>query len=99
IDRILLKEGSLLKEGALITTISDLDRDNVYFNIPESEYLQIATSPTFDKNTFKQDVKLILANGELYPYGGIAALVASEFETSTGSISMRARFEDRKSVV
>lgn len=99
IDRIILKEGSLLNEGALITTISDLDRVNVYFNISESEYLQIATSPTFDKNTFKQDVKLILANGELYPYGGIAELVESEFETSTGSISMRARFDNPKGLL
>lgn len=94
IDRIQLKEGSLLTEGALITTISDLDRVNVYYNISESEYLALATDSSFKKNAFKQQVKLILANGEIYPYPGIAELVESEFEASTGSISLRARFDN-----
>lgn len=94
IDRIQLKEGSLLTEGALITTISDLDRVNVYYNISESEYLTLATDSGFKKNSFKQEVKLILANGELYPYTGVAELVESEFEASTGSISLRARFDN-----
>ncbi|MCA5005072.1 efflux RND transporter periplasmic adaptor subunit [Sphingobacterium bovistauri] len=94
IDRIQLKEGSLLTEGALITTISDLDRVNVYYNISESEYLAIAADSNYKQNSFKQEVKLILANGEIYPYPGIAELVESEFETSTGSISMRAKFDN-----
>lgn len=94
IDRIQLKEGSLLNEGALITTISDLDKVNVYYNISEAEYLALATDSNFNRNSFKQEVKLILANGEIYPYSGTAELVESEFETSTGSISLRARFDN-----
>lgn len=94
IDRLLLKEGSLLAEGALITTISDLQRVNVYFDISETEYLAIASDPTFDRHNFKRDVRLILANGELYPYPGVAEIVESEFEASTGSISLRAKFDN-----
>lgn len=94
IDRIQLKEGSLLTEGALITTISDLDKVNVYYNISESEYLALATDSAFDRNAFKQEVKLILANGDIYPFSGFAELVESEFEASTGSISLRARFDN-----
>jgi len=94
IDRILLKEGSLLSEGSLITTISDLEKVNVYFNISESEYLEIASEASFDRNNFKQDVRLILANGEVYPLQGTAELVESEFQTSTGSISLRAKFDN-----
>jgi len=94
IDRIQLKEGSLLTEGALITTISDLDKVNVYYNISESEYLDLATDSAFDRNSFKQEVKLILANGDLYPFSGVAELVENEFESSTGSISLRARFDN-----
>lgn len=94
IDRIQLKEGSLLTEGALITTISDLEKVNVYYNISESEYLALATDSAFDRNAFKQQVKLILANGDVYPFTGIAELVENEFEESTGSISLRARFDN-----
>lgn len=99
IDRILLKEGSLLTEGALITTISDQEKVNVYYNISESEYLDLATDSSFNRNNFKQEVKLILANGEEYPYTGTAELVESEFESSTGSISLRARFDNPKGLL
>jgi RND family efflux transporter MFP subunit len=99
IDRIQLKEGSLLTEGALITTISDLDRVNVYYNISESEYLALASDSNFKSNSFQQEVKLILANGEVYPYSGTAELVESEFEASTGSISLRAKFENPKGLL
>lgn len=94
IDRIQLKEGSLLAEGALITTISDLEQVNVYYNISEAEYLELASNSDFNKDNFKQEVKLILANGEVYPESGIAELVESEFNASTGSISLRARFNN-----
>src|SRR5690606_9268135 len=93
IDRILLKEGSLLEEGALITNISDLQALNVYFDISEGEYLDLASDSNFSSNNFKKSVKLILANGQEYPHTGIAQIVESEFEPNTGSISL-----DRKSV-
>src|SRR5690606_1205482 len=68
IDRILLKEGSLLEEGALITNISDLQALNVYFDISEGEYLDLASDSNFSSNNFKKSVKLILANGQEYPH-------------------------------
>lgn len=92
IDRILLKEGSLLEEGALMTTISDNSNVNVYFSISEPEYLAIASDAKFSGNSFKSEVRLILANGKLYPHVGHAEIVESEFETTTGSIALRARF-------
>ncbi|MBD1431890.1 efflux RND transporter periplasmic adaptor subunit [Sphingobacterium sp. DN00404] len=92
IDRIQLKEGSLLEEGSLITTISDLGKVNVYFDISESEYLDLASDSNFRSNTFKRAVKLVLANGEEYPHGGEAKIVESEFNPGTGSISLRAKF-------
>ena len=94
IDRILLKEGSLLNEGALLTTISDLERVNVYFSISESEYLELAGQENSNNNSFKQEVKLVLANGQLYPHSGMSELVESEFEANTGSISLRAKFDN-----
>lgn len=92
IDRILLKEGSLLDEGSLITSISDLGAVNVYFDISESEYLNLASDSSFQRNAFRKQVKLQLANGQEYPEMGEARIVESEFNPATGSISLRAKF-------
>lgn len=99
IDRIHLREGSLLSEGSLLTTISDLSRVNVYFDISEAEYLSLVRSDGFDRNKYRQEVKLILANGDEYPHKGMAEIVESEFETHTGSISLRAQFPNAKGVL
>ncbi len=99
IDRILLKEGSLLEEGSLITNISDLNSLNVYFDISESEYLDLATDSNFSSNTFNKEVKLILANGLEYPHTGKAQIVESEFERNTGSISLRAKFPNAEGLL
>lgn len=92
INRILLKEGSLLNEGSLLTTISDLNTVNVYFDISEAEYLALAKEKGFNRNSYQKEVKLLLANGDVYPHVGVAEIVESEFESNTGSISLRARF-------
>lgn len=99
IDRILLKEGSLLEEGSLITTISDLGAVNVYFDISETEYLNLASDSNFRKNTFKREVKLALANGVEYPHAGEARIVESEFNPGTGSISLRAKFPNSEGLL
>lgn len=99
IDRILLKEGSLLEEGSLITSISDLGSVNVYFDISESEYLNLANDSNFQRNTFKRNVKLVLANGQAYPHEGEARIVESEFDPGTGSISLRAKFPNAEGLL
>src|SRR5690606_26949180 len=90
IDRIQLKEGSLLEEGSLITTISDLGKVNVYFDISESEYLDLASNTNFRSNTYKRKIIRVLADDDAHPYGGEAKIVESEFDPGTGSISLRA---------
>ncbi|PRY52821.1 membrane fusion protein (multidrug efflux system) [Arcticibacter pallidicorallinus] len=94
IDRIPLKAGSLLEEGSLLTSVSDLSAVNVYFSISEKEYLGIAADSGYKRNGFKKTVKLSLANGQVYPYPGEAAFAESEFASQTGTISLKARFEN-----
>ncbi len=92
IDRIPLKVGSLLEEGALLTSVSDLSAVNVYFDISEKEYLNIVSDSVNHKNNFKNRVILTLANGANYPHQGDAVFAESEFEQNTGSLSLKARF-------
>jgi RND family efflux transporter MFP subunit len=92
IDRILLKEGSLLSEGALITSLSDTEHAHVYFNISELEYLDWFSQKDSPSSPLQHEVQFVMANGQLFPHSGKASLAESEFNTQTGSISMRARF-------
>src|SRR5690606_38510704 len=92
IDRIPLKEGSLLDEGTLLTSISDLSKVYAYFDISEQEYLGIIANDSIRSADPRMPVKLTLANGVLYPYDGSAEFAENEFEATTGTISLRALF-------
>nr|WP_315223833.1 efflux RND transporter periplasmic adaptor subunit [uncultured Flavobacterium sp.] len=89
IDRIPLKLGSLIDEGELLTSLSDNSQVFAYFNVSEPEYLQYQTDV---KDRAETNVKLLLANGELFKYKGNVEVIESEFDNETGNIAFRARF-------
>ena len=89
IDRIPLKTGSLVEDGALLTTVSDTREMYAYFNVSETEYLEYQKS---HKGPNNKTVTLILADGTPYSWPGKVETVEGEFESSTGAIAFRARF-------
>jgi len=89
IDRIPLKLGSLVDEGALLTSLSDNSQMFAYFNVSEPEYLNYASAI---KDKGKQQVGLLMANNELLKSKGMVETVESEFDNETGNIAFRARF-------
>lgn len=89
INRIPNKAGSLLEEGALLTTLSNNKEVFAYFNLSEKDYLDYITSSTDVKPT---EATLQLANNTLYPLTGKIEMIESEFDRSTGNIAFRARF-------
>jgi len=89
IDRIPLKTGSLVADGALLTTVSDINEVYAYFNVSETEYLEYKKSK---KGPDNKAVNLILADGSPYNHPGKVETVEGEFESSTGAIAFRARF-------
>lgn len=93
IDRIPFKVGSLIEEGTLLSSVSDLSSILVYFKVSEIEYLDYFKRMT-NKDTTDDfdDVLLYLADGEEYPHGGKIETMESEMEETTGSIAFRARF-------
>jgi membrane fusion protein, multidrug efflux system len=94
IDRIQFKIGSLINEGTLLTTISDLHAVNVYFNVSETEYLEYFKAKAIDDNRDNDVVELILADGTLYAEKGKIETLDGEFAEGTGSIAFRARFKN-----
>lgn len=91
IDRIPKKLGSLIDEGELLTSLSDNSQMFAYFNVSEPEYLSYATHVKDRGNT---TVNLLLANNELLPVKGEVETIESEFDSETGNIAFRARFQN-----
>ncbi len=91
IDRIPLKLGSLIDEGELLTSLSDNSQMFAYFNVSEPEYLQYETDI---KDRAENKVDLLLANGETFKYKGNVEVIESEFNSETGNIAFRARFNN-----
>ncbi|GAB2817317.1 efflux RND transporter periplasmic adaptor subunit [Ferruginibacter profundus] len=89
IDRIPLKLGSLIDEGALLTTLSDNKSVYAYFNVPEKEYLDYKAQG--DTSNMKS-VSLLLANNETHKYKGVVETVEGQFDNETGNIAFRAKF-------
>ena len=93
IDRIPLKAGSLIDEGSLLTSLSDITSMYAYFSRPENEYLQYErTRQTASAQQGNDTVRLTLADGSNYSYTGRIETVEGEIEQNTGSIDFRARF-------
>ncbi|HEY8402840.1 MAG TPA: efflux RND transporter periplasmic adaptor subunit [Cytophagaceae bacterium] len=90
IDRIPLKAGSLIEEGTLLTKLSDNKEVFAYFNVSESEYLDIVESQ--QQGSERMEATLKLANSKDHPHKGKVEVIQGEFDKSTGTISFRARF-------
>tara|TARA_R110002049_G_scaffold104358_1_gene250820 strand:+ start:118 stop:1200 length:1083 start_codon:yes stop_codon:yes gene_type:complete len=90
-DHLHVKEGSLLDEGELLTSLSDNSKMWVYFNVPEAEYLDYITGA--DKNS-KKKVSLLMANNKRFNQAGIVETIEGEFSHETGNIAFRATFDN-----
>lgn len=89
INRIPYKAGSLVDEGALLTSISNNKEVFAYFKVSEKEYLDfISRKNSNEKNL----VSLVLANDQPYSVKGTIETVEGEFDKATGNIAFRARF-------
>lgn len=89
IDRIPLKLGSLIDEGALLTTLSDNKSVYAYFNVPEREYLEYKSQG--DTSNMKS-VSLVLANNQSHKHKGVVETIEGQFNNETGNIAFRAKF-------
>lgn len=95
IDRLHEQQGSLIKEGEVLTTLSDNSTMWVYFNVPEARYQEYKATPVQEKE--EQRIELVLANGSKFQHDGkvipgkMAAILA-RFNNETGNGTFRADF-------
>lgn len=88
-DRLKVRQGSLLDEGELLTTLSDNSTMWIYFNVPENEYLEYQSHKKKDSLT---KVKLLMANNKLFSQTGVIDVIEADFNNETGNIAFRASF-------
>lgn len=90
VDRLLMQQGSLIEEGDVLTTLSDNAVMWVYFNVPESRYLEYKAGMSQQKDDLH--VELMLANGKKFEQQGVIGAIEADFNNETGNIAFRADF-------
>lgn len=89
LDIIPHKDGSLITNGTLLTTLSQLDEVYAYFSIPENQYFELLAKDKMGKH---QKIELILPNGAVYQFNGTLKSAESEIDRATGSIRYKVLF-------
>lgn len=89
IDVIPFKEGSLITDGDLLTTLSKLDQIYAYFSIPENRYFELLAEDKLGKH---HKIELVLPNGHKYQYNGSLKTAKSEIDPTTGTIRYKVAF-------
>jgi membrane fusion protein, multidrug efflux system len=92
VDRLLQREGSLVKEGDVLTTLADNSTMWVYFNVPEKYYLHYMA--TKKQRETDDKIELVLANGETFPQAGKIGTIEADFNNENGNIKFRADFSN-----
>lgn len=90
VDRLREREGSLINEGDILTTLSDNHVMWVYFNMPEKDYLEYMAARA--QHEAEDRIELLLANQTTFPQAGKIGAIEAQFNNETGNIAFRADF-------
>ena len=97
VDRIPLKEGSLLPAGSFLTSISDIGTVYAYFNVSENEYFREMRQRALTEQN--ESISLVLSDGSVYPFQGKLAAAESEIDANTGNIAFKAIFSNPQKIL
>jgi membrane fusion protein (multidrug efflux system) len=90
------QEGSFVKEGDVLTTLSDNSVMWVYFHVPEGRYLEYVARPGKDK---EGKIELVLADESKFKQAGKIGAIEADFKNETGNIPFRADFPNPRGVL
>jgi len=93
IGRIPNRIGTLVSpsDASPLTTLSNINTVNVYFSMNEADYISLAKSSA---QLSYNDVNLLLADGSTYDLKGQLETASGNFDKNTGSIQMKAVFQN-----
>lgn len=92
VNRLREREGSLIKEGDILTTLSDNSLMWVYFNVPEKQYLEYMANRA--QHEAEDIIELLLANQTTFPQPGKIGAIEAQFNNENGNIAFRADFQN-----
>jgi membrane fusion protein (multidrug efflux system) len=90
VDRQRQQLGSFIKEGEVLTTLSDNSVMWVYFNVPEKQYLEYKAAQK--QHEAEDRIELLLANHDKFPESCTRLTIEAQFNNETGNIAFRADF-------
>ena len=97
VDRQHQQLGSLIKEGEILTTLSDNSVMWVYFNVPEKHYLEYMASRSRRRRIRKSSSCWRTATSSRSPARSVA--IEGQFNNETGNIPFRADFPNPDGVL
>lgn len=103
--RINYRNGSLVSPTDMtpLTRVSQIDEVFVYFSMNEKDFLDFISEAQGKTMQEKIDelpeIELILSNGKTFEYKGKIEAISGEINTTTGSVSFRARFKNDTSLI
>lgn len=96
VDRFQFREGSLVNESSLLTTVSDNSSMFAYFNVSEKIYFDMMNNGGEDE---VEKVRLILPNGDPYIHSGSIIPAESVIDAATGSIAYKVAFPNPEKIL
>lgn len=90
--RFHVRQGSLVGEGELLTTLSDNSTIWAYFNVSEAEYLRYKARTRDGGADAESAVKLLMADGHVFDQPGKVETIEADFDSTTGNLAFRATF-------
>jgi len=100
IGEIPYKVGALVSSsmGQPLTVVSDISTVRAYFSMTEKQLLEIKSKMTKGGASVSSEnspeVELVMINGETYPHKGKIAMVNNIINPTTGSVTLRADFNN-----
>lgn len=93
IGRIPNRIGNLISpsDASPLTTLSNINTVNVYFSMNEADYISLAKTSA---ESSYSDVDLLLADGSTYDLKGKLEIASGNIDKNTGSIQMKAVFQN-----
>lgn len=100
IGRVQVDIGNLVgqNESTLLATISTVDPIYVSFSISENDYVRAQRNPAI-KDTRQKEIKMILADGSEYNYGGQFSMIDPAIDPQTGTLGIRVSFPNPQSML
>jgi membrane fusion protein (multidrug efflux system) len=97
VDRQRQQLGSFIKEGEILTTLSDNSVMWVYFNVPEKQYLEYKAAQK--QHEAEDRIELVLASHDKFPESCTRLTIEAQFNNETGNIAFRADFPNPDSLL